>query len=194
MKKLFIVCSLAIVLIGTAAFNAMALPINGAISFSGTSVQNNADLSVATAFTGFSNVVVSTTGGTGDYAPVTSGQTVTFNPFTFRPSLAPDPLIPLWTFAVGADTYSFDATGLTIKYSDYNSISLAFTGIAHITGFDATPGDLYFSATGDGGTASFSASGHVPPVKAVPEPATMLLLGTGLVGIGTYSRRKSKEL
>ncbi|MFH2043678.1 MAG: PEP-CTERM sorting domain-containing protein [Pseudomonadota bacterium] len=170
----------------------MATPIKGAISFSGTSVQDNANLSLATAFISFSDVVVSATGGTGDYDAVGSDQAVTFTPFTFLPSLSPNPLVPLWTFDCEGKTYSFDATEIKINYSDFNTISLAANGIAHITGFEDTPGDLYFSANSDGGTASFSASGHVPP-SPVPEPATLMLLGMGLVGVGTFSRKISKK-
>jgi hypothetical protein len=190
MKKLFIVFSLVVALISFMSFNAVALPITGAISFSGTAVQNNLDLSLATAFTEFTNAVVSTTGGTGDYALVLSGHTIAMTPFTFRPALAPNPLVPLWTFDFAGKTYSFDATGLNINYSDYNTISMDGTGTAHITGFDSTPAKWYYSSNGAGGTSSFSASADV---AAVPEPATMLLLGLGLLGIGTSTRIKIKK-
>jgi hypothetical protein len=189
MKKLFIVCSLVVALISVMALNAEAVLISGSISYSGTSVNDNLDLTLATAFTAFSNVVVSSTGGTGDYASISSGQSVTFMPFTFRPSLFPNPLVAMWAFDFGGLSYSFEATGVTISDSTYNTIGMHGPGIAHITGYDDTPGDWYFSANGAGGTASFSASADL----TAPEPATMLLLGSGLVGLGTFVRRKFKK-
>jgi len=180
MKKMFLACSLAALLVGATAFSAVAVPIDGAISFSGTDTQNNPDLSLATAFTGFTNVVVSTTGGNGSYSPALTGQPVTFLPFTFLPSLFPNPLVPLWTFVSGASTYSFDATAVTVDFSNLNTLSLEGTGIAHITGFDSTPGTWYFSANNETQTASFSVS---TGVTAVPEPATLLFFGFGLAGL-----------
>jgi len=192
MKKLFVVFSMAVALIGVTAFSAVATPINGAISFSGTSVQDNVDLSLVTAFTGFSNVVVSSTGGTGDYAPVVSGQSVAFSAFTFLPSLIPNPVVALWAFIFDGKTYSFDATGLVISPgTTSHTIAMQGPGIAHITGFEDTPGNWYFSANRAGTTASFSSSSDV--VSAVPEPGTMLLLGMGLVGVGAFSKRKLKK-
>ncbi len=119
MKKLFILCSLVVALIGVTAFNAGAALIAGDISFSGTSNTNLTDLTLATAFTSFSNVTVSTTGGNGSYTPDISGQSVTMTTFTLSPSLSPSPLEPLWTFTSTSNgkTYSFNATSLTISSS-----------------------------------------------------------------------------
>ena len=189
MKKMLMVCSFVLVVIGAFAFNAEALPmIEGAISFSGTPVQDNLDLTLATAFTDFSNVVVSSTGGNGSYDPALQGQAVTFSPFAFRPDT--DPIVPLWTFDFDMKTYSFDVTDFDISYSSYNTLVLKGQGLAHITGFEDTAAEWYFTSNGTQNTSSFSASFDTAPV---PEPATIILLGLGLLGTGKFARRKLKK-
>jgi len=172
------------------AVNAMAIPIVGDISFSGTAVTDDpSSMLTSTQFTEFPNVTIAGAGeGSYDGITVLSGVDVTFTPFSFDPRILP--IAPLWTFDFEGKTYSFEATGLTI--SDGRSadlISMYGSGIAYITGYDATPGDWSVSANRSGTTASFSSSAGV---NAVPEPASMLLFGTGLLGIG-YARRKFKK-
>lgn len=99
MKKLFLVCSLIVALIGVMSFSAEAIPINGAISFSGTAVPDDTNLDNATRFISFTDAVVSDTGGTGDYSSVLANTPVTFQPFTFRPVF--NPIVPLWEFDFG---------------------------------------------------------------------------------------------
>lgn len=186
MKKLFLVCSLVVALIGVMSFSAEATQISGAISFSGTAVPDNFNMNNATLFNSFSDAVVSSTGGTGDYAAVPADTPVTFAPFTFRPVFSP--VTPLWTFDFGGVTYSFDADGLSTISSTSATLSLVGPGTAYIDGFDDTPGTWSFTANSAGSTASFSSS-----ASTIPEPASMLLLGSGLFILGKIARRKFKK-
>jgi len=97
--------------------------------------------------------------------------------------------VPLWTFTYSGSTYSFNATSLVVSSSIPDSITMGGTGMAYITGFNATPGTWVLSANDASGTESFSLSTQI---SSVPVPAAMLLFAPGLAGLAAIRRRLKK--
>jgi hypothetical protein len=186
MKRLLLAVALVALSLGLVPVNAGAVPISGAISFAGNVILDNTDLNLATKFTAFNATVVTAVGG--DYSGIAIPTPATFKLFTFRPPAAS--VVPLWTLIFGPKTYSLDATKVVVSYSSTGDLVLNGLGLAHLTGLDDTIGSWSVTANNAGQTFSFYSSTAVP---AVPEPATMFLLGTGLVGLGYGVRRRFKK-
>ncbi len=61
--------------------------------------------------------------------------------FVFAPT--PNlPVSPLWTFTIGATTYDFNLTSLSVGPISANSIQLDGSGTLQVTGYTDTPGLL----------------------------------------------------
>ncbi len=195
MKKTFLK-SLALSAIGLlcVAGSALALPmLNGGIGMTGSFIPvDNEGLQVpifdstGVSFDGSSFLV---TTATGDYASL-AGKTGIINDFIFVPS---SPITPLWSI----DGISFAMTSIAydkraLPNNSYN-IEIFGAGIVTAAGFEDTPG--FWSFTGQGAdNANFSWSASSGSSSApVPEPATMFLLGTGMIGFVTARRRKMKS-
>ena len=165
---------------------ASAVGITGEISLDGSYTVDVANFNAgfATKFTSFSAVVVSAA-PTGAYAG-TAGSAVTHSGFKFDPFVGP--IIPLWKFTSGGLTYSFDLVSMGIDFRIKKSIVMSGSGIAHITGYDNTPGDWLLSANTAGTTFSFSSTNASE--EAVPEAgATLPLLGLAIMGLGLLRKK-----
>ena len=101
------------------------------------------------------------------------------------PSLSPSPLASLQAFIFDVKSYNFDATGININRPKSHTIAINWHGIANIFGFDWSLGKKRAVETN-----SLPISTEV---NAVPEPATMFLLGSGLIWIGALGRRKKSD-
>ena len=119
------------------------------------------------------------------------GQAVTFTtPITFVPSNGNTPIDPLWTFTIGANTYSFNLASVAkAPDSTASFLDLTGSGTANITGFAPTPGTWTLTVS-NSKEKSASAKFGFQSTTSVPEGgAALMLLGGALSGLGLLRRK-----
>src|SRR5271169_6746861 len=153
-----------------------ALSLNGSDSFTSTSVT----------FTNPANIG----GETGSFTALTNCSgcvTMIGSPFT-----AASPPATLYTATEGAVSTSLDVTSAAFTFVGGALPNLTVTGVGTLTltGFDPTPGNYIVTTQGPTGVSvTFSVTSIA---SAVPEPASLAILGSALAGLGLLGRKRRK--
>ena len=180
--KILIFGSLAFLGLATSV---RAIPISGQINFGGSAALTPADVgsAISISFSGYS-----ITSGTGAYFGAAGTTVDQFNGFTFGPFFtSPNP--NLWNFHIGSAVYSMTGATLTsiIRNTGSGILTLQGTGVANISGYDATPGTWVITATATQTGFNFSST-----TTAVSDGGTtLMLLGGALSGLALCRKKLS---
>lgn len=184
MKK-FSVALLALATILAFAPAAMADPIqiNGSIGITG----GNDTWSATGVSFGTTTALITDHTGAYNSIPFGSPATITENALTFASAAG-----EIFTFTYGSEVGTFTITNLWVSLDNGVNLNVSGLGILSLTGYADTLGAFNFNSTDSNGNfgANSSTFGIDVAAEPAPEPESLLLFGTGLIGIAGLVRRK----
>ena len=109
---------------------------------------------------------------------------ITINNFNFTS--------PQSTVLFDLSGFEFTISTVAVSLNNHNFLNLSGTGTLTDAGFDPTP--YMFNLSSNRTADDFYSYGlTLAPTSAVPEPASLLLLGSGLMGFAGLMLRKAKR-
>jgi|GEM_PF-7101217 len=167
-----------------------ASPITGMVSINGSDIYSNSTIN----FPGSGNIGGMSTGTLSTFGDCIG--CVAMSSFNYTTAGFSNPT-DVFTATEGGNSFSLVLTSILDSGIDsLGNLTIRGLGLFSETGFDDTPGT--FQLTSQGGNAgknavTFSATTVGAAISSVPEPGTLLLFATGMMGLGYLGLRKVKR-